>query len=119
MLIDSEDKTLFFVGHARLPENISPKFAYNVLGLELEVDPTTDVIVDASCSSIPSLGEKFILDLLIGHHLSEGVAEIQNEIRTRYYGPAQKAIITALQHAYERYRRYRRQNPRPNSPLEE
>ena len=99
-------ETIFFVGHARLPENITAKHVYGVFGLELEVDPRTDVVVDASCTAIPSLGEKFLLDLLIGHCLREGIAAPIAEIERRYFGAAQRAIISALQNAYDRYLRY-------------
>ena len=104
-------KTLFFVGHARLPENITARHVYGVFGLELEVDPRTDVVVDASCRLIPSLGEKFILDLLMGHRLTEGIMGLIAEIEARYFGASQRAIVAALENAYERYQRYRKDHP--------
>jgi hypothetical protein len=99
-------ETLIFVGHARLPENITAKHVFDVFGLEIEVDPRNNTIVDASCTAIPTLGEKFVLDLLVGHNLEDGIDDIIGRIERRYFGPAQRAIISALINAYERYQKF-------------
>ena len=100
-------ETLLFVGHARLPGNIVSGSGSDVLSLELEVDSDTDLVVNASCSCIPSLGAKFILDVLIGCDLNETLSGKEDEIRERFFGPAQKAVIAALEKAYEGYLRYK------------
>lgn len=96
-------ETLLFVGYARLPENIVSGHGSDLLTLELEVDLTTDLIVDASCSCIPTLGQKFILDLLIGYDLKQTLSGLEDEIQKHFRGPARKAVIAALERAYEGY----------------
>lgn len=48
-------ETLLFVGYARLPGNIVSGSMSDILSLELEVESSTDLIVNAACSGIPSL----------------------------------------------------------------
>ncbi len=98
--------TLLFVGYARLPENIVSGHGSDLLTLELEVDPSTDLIVNASCSCIPALGQKLILNVLIDYDLKQTLSGPEDEIRSRFFGYAQKAVIAALGKAYEGYLRY-------------
>jgi len=100
--------TLFFVGHARLPDNIASGHEGAVLSLELEVEPDTDVVVNVSCTGIPLLGEKLIIDVLIDYDLKQTLDSPKDEIRRRYFGPAQKPMIASLEKAYERYLQYKR-----------
>ena len=100
-------KTLLFVGHARLPGNIISGPGTDVLSLELEVDPSTDRIINACCSYLPSLGAKLIQDVLIGCDLNETLTGPEDEIQKRFFGPAQKAVIAALEKAYEGYLRHK------------
>lgn len=106
-------ETLLFVGYARLPGNMISGSGSDVLSLELEVDPSTDLVVNASCSCIPSLETELILDVLIGYDLKHTLSDPEDEIRRRFFGPAQKAVIAALEKAYEGYLRYK------NSRLQE
>jgi len=99
--------TLLFVGYARLPANIVSVSGSDVLSLELEIDPSTDLIVNATCVGIPSLGANFVLDVLIGYDLKQTLGGPENEIRRRFFGSAQKAVIAALEKAYEGYLRYK------------
>ena len=102
---EQKGETLVFVGYARLPGNIVSGTGSDVLSLELEVDPSTDLIVNASSSSIPTLGAKLILDVLIGYNLKHTLSNAEDEIRRRFLGPTQKAVIAALEKAYEGYSR--------------
>ncbi len=96
-------ETFLFVGYARLPENIVSGSGTDVLSLELEVDLTTDLIVNASCSPIPRLGQKFILDLLIGYDLKQTLSGPKDEIQRRFRGPVKRAVVAAMEKAYESY----------------
>ncbi len=96
-------ETFLFVGYARLPENIVSGSGSDVLSLELEVDLTTDLIVNASCSHIPILGQRFILDILIGYDLKQTLSGPKDEIQRRFRGSAKRAVAAALEKAYESY----------------
>lgn len=104
----SETKTIICAGYARLPKSITADQAYGVLGVEIEVDPREGKVVDAVCTVVPSLGEKFILDLLVGYDLKEGIDPIVREIRRRYFNIAQKAVISAVDEAYRKYLEFKK-----------
>jgi hypothetical protein len=105
--VGRKGETLFFVGQARLPESLASRETGNVLVLELEVDATTFTIVNLACAQLSPLSERFLVDLLVGHSLQDSIAGPVREIEQRYFGAAQKAILSALENAYERYWRYR------------
>ncbi len=98
-------ETLLFVGYAKLPGNLVSGLATDVLSLELEVDPNKNIIVDASISHLRSLGVKLILDVLIGYDLEKTLSGAEDEIQSRFFGHTQKAVIAALEKAYEGYLR--------------
>ncbi|MCL4459017.1 MAG: DUF3870 domain-containing protein [Chloroflexi bacterium] len=100
--------TVFFAGYARLPESVTGRDGEQVLGLELEVDPDTDLIVDLSCTAVLPLGAKFIKDLLVGHNLQETMDGPKKEIEWHYFSATQKAILAALDNVYERWQRYKK-----------
>lgn len=100
-----EEGTRLFVGYARLPGNIVSGLGNDVLILEIEVNPNTDLIVDVAISHLPSLGVKLILEMLIGYDLKQTLSRAEDEIRRRFFGPTQKATIAALEKAYEGYLR--------------
>ena len=108
-------ETLLFVGYARLPGNIVSGSGTDVLSLELEVDPSTDLIVNTACVGIPPLGAKVIFEVLIGYDLKQTLSDPVNEIRSRYFGSAQKAVIAALEKVYEGYLRYKNSGLQMNS----
>lgn len=100
-------ETLLFVGYARLPGNIALGPGIEVLCLEIEVDPSVDIIVNVACCGIPALGAQLVLDVLLGFDLKQTLSGAEYEIQSRFYGPAQKAVISALGRAYEGYLRYK------------
>lgn len=102
------EKTIICAGYARLPKSVTADHSYGVLGVEIEVDPSENKVVDAACTIVPSLGERFILDLLVGYDLEEGIDPIVNEIRKRYCNVAQKAVISAIDEAYRKYLEFKR-----------
>lgn len=106
--MSNEVKTIICAGYARLPRSITADNVYGSLAVELEIDPSESKVVDAVCTIIPSLGEKFVLDLLIGYDLNEGVELILREIRSRYFNVTQKALISAIDEAYRKYLEFKR-----------
>ena len=96
-------KTLVFSGNARLPENVSVKHVFGCLSVELEVDPVDFKIVDASCTLLPSLGEKILINALIGCEIEEGIKTAINEIESRFFSTTKRAIIAAVEDAHRKY----------------
>lgn len=102
-------KTLVFCGNSRLPENVTAKHVFGYLSVELEIDPVDFKIVDASCTLLPSLGEKILVNALIGYRIEEGVKNAVEEIENRFFSTTKRAIIAAIEDAHKRYTDYLRE----------
>ena len=89
--------TFILAGFAKLPAKVPGD-----LTLELEVDPYDMRIVDAACSCLPALGQK----LLVGTRLDDLEGAI-GQIRARYVGATQRAMIASLEDALRRYEELR------------
>ncbi len=100
--------TLIFAGFARLPANAGVPQGGGVLALELEVDPYDMRIVDAACDCIPALGQKFLIGLLAGRKLEDGLVDVVVEIRARYFSITQRAMIAALEDVLKRYEEFKK-----------
>lgn len=97
-------KTIFIGGYAKLPAGITASEIYKVVGVGLVVNPETGIIVDADCTLATRTGRSFVAELLMGRKLAEDLDFIIEELRLRYHGTAQKALITALKAASEKFR---------------
>ncbi len=98
------DGTVYVTGYSKLPEGISAAVMYEVMVIGLEVEVKTSKIVDVDCSLALSLSKKILRNIMIGRSLEGDIADIVAQIKLRYHGSAQKAIIAALKSAFERYR---------------
>jgi len=96
-------KTLIFSGNARLPENVTAKHVFGYLSIELEVDPVNFKIADVSCTLLPSLGEKVLVNALMGCEIEEGIKNAVSEIESRFFSTTKRAIIAAVEDAHRRY----------------
>jgi len=72
------------------------------VALEVEMDPYDMRIVDASCDCLPSLGRKFLVGLLVGSTLEDDLTGAITEIRSRYSGITQRAMIAAVEDVLRR-----------------
>jgi len=102
-------KTLIFCGNSRLPENVAAKHIFGYLSIELEVDPVDRKIIDVSCTLLPALGEKILMNALMSYEIEEGVKNAVNEIKNRFFSTTKRAIIAAIEDAYKRYADYVRE----------
>ena len=101
-------KTIVFCGVSRLPENITAKHVYGYLTLEIEVDPVDFKIVDLSCTLVPSLGEKLLMNALLGYEVESGIKNAIREIDARFVSTTKRAVIAAIEDVYARYIEYRK-----------
>ena len=102
-------KTLVFCGNSKLPENVTAKHVFGYLSVELEVDPVDFKIVDVSCTLLPSLGEKILINALVGYKIEEGIKSAVEEIEKRFFSTTKRAIIAAIEDTHKRYTDYLRE----------
>lgn len=76
---------------------------YRYAGVVLEIDPSTQTIVDAEFTFVTGLAQRFFRQVVVGYDLSRGLEPLFQEIGERYLAPSQSAIISALRAAVQRY----------------
>jgi hypothetical protein len=95
--------TVYIVGDAQASVNNPITQQYNAFFIGLVVDPTNHKIIDAGCSSTITITSDFVRSIFVGHNMLifEAAAE---EIRRRYHGSSQKALIVAYKDAQKKYK---------------
>jgi hypothetical protein len=95
--------TIYIIGDAQTSVNNPITQKYNAFFIGLVVDTTNHKIIDVGCSSTIPLTSDFVRSIFIGHNilLLEVAAE---EIRRRYHGSSQKALIVAYKDAQKKYK---------------
>ncbi len=91
--------TVYIVGNARTTSDNAITQNFNSFFIGFVVDRTTGEIVDVSCSATISTTEKFIASLFLGKTLEY----FDQEIKDRYFGSSQKAIIVAYKDGIKKY----------------
>lgn len=95
--------TYILAGFSQLPANATFYFGSSTLAVEVEIDPYDERIVDAACNFLPDIGRKFLIRLLIGNHIENGIKNAMEKIRSRYFSITQRALIAALEDILMRY----------------
>lgn len=95
------EQTIFVVGDAKASQNNPITKQFSQFFVALIVDVKHDEIVDSGCSSTLQVTERFIQSLFIGRNIKDN--DIESDIRKRYIGSSQKALITAFREAKIKY----------------
>ncbi|NGQ94397.1 DUF3870 domain-containing protein [Brevibacillus sp. SYP-B805] len=95
--------TVYLVGDAQSPSNnpITQQFSGFFIGLV--VDTTNGKIVDAGCSSTIQLTSDFVRSIFVGQSILD-THEVESQIRLRYFGQSQKALVVAFKDAQKKYK---------------
>ncbi|GGB45883.1 DUF3870 domain-containing protein [Virgibacillus dakarensis] len=94
-------KTIYVIGDAKSPQNNPITKKYSQFFLALVIDVTSDEIVDSECSSTIQLTNQFVRSLFIGRKVDDD--KVEEDIRKRYLGSSQKALIVAFYDAKNKY----------------
>ncbi|GAA4840255.1 DUF3870 domain-containing protein [Paenibacillus vulneris] len=95
--------TIYIVGDAQVPLNNPITQQFSAFFIGLVVDTTNHKIIDAGCSSTIPLTSDFVRSIFIGHHMLN-LDPVAEEIRRRYHGSSQKALIVAYKDAQKKYK---------------
>ncbi|GIP37746.1 hypothetical protein J31TS4_10260 [Paenibacillus sp. J31TS4] len=95
--------TVYVVGDAQTSVNNPITQQYSAFFVSMVVDTTNHKIVDAGCSATIPLTSNFVRSLLIGHSMLE-LEPVADDIRRRYHGSSQKALIVAFKDAQKKYK---------------
>ncbi|MEW4070141.1 MULTISPECIES: DUF3870 domain-containing protein [Bacillus] len=93
--------TIYIVGDAKAPQNnpITEKFKSYFVAFILVKD--TGEIVDADCSATIALTSQFVKYLFLHKNINDPALVM--EVKNRYFGSSQKALLVALKDAQEKY----------------
>lgn len=95
---------VYFCGSSRLPQTIPSAEAYKSINVGYVIDTATGEILDVSTTLLSKGATAFIQSLAIGFNVHEHDTQILiDEIRSRYYGGSQKAVVVASRTAFKEY----------------
>ena len=76
---------------------------FDVLFVGIILDRERGNIINITCNTVSHITEEFIKSIILGYNLIEYIDEIEEEIKDRFHGIAQKAIIAAIKDARNKY----------------
>lgn len=95
--------TVYIIGESRTNMDNAITILYKSFYIGFEVNVLTDEIVDVGCTHTIEITERFIKNIFIGKGLGKYSADIEEEIKLRYHGTSQKAVIVAYKDANKKY----------------
>lgn len=98
-----EKQTIYVVGNSKTNTDNAITSQYNSFFIGFVIDTVTGTIIDASCSATIRTTEEFVNSLFVGKNIDKYEAELEEEVKRRYHGSSQKAIIVAYKDAVKKY----------------
>jgi hypothetical protein len=97
-------KTIYISSFSKLPTGIPSESVYKSLDVGLIINTETGIVENASVTLLTDEAADFLRDIIVGFNLKEDDLEILlDEVKARYHGSAQKAIIVAIKKVVEKY----------------
>lgn len=97
-------ETILVIGHAQLPKGTTGGDQPGVCTVELLVTANRGEVVDADFRGSTPLSRNFLVSLVQGHCLCDGVEALAQRIRGRLFSTTSGALVQALRSAHERWR---------------
>lgn len=98
-----DNNTVYIIGESRTNMDNAITVIYNSFYIAFEVNAETDEIVDVGCVHTISITENFIKKIFIGKNIIEFEKHIEKEVKKRYHGTSQKAILVSYKDALKKY----------------
>lgn len=95
--------TIYITGTAKVAANDPISAIYDMFFVGIILDKDTGKIIDVTCNMVKDVTSEFIKSLLIDYNLEHDIDLIVEEIRDRFLGIAQKAVIAAVKDARNKY----------------
>lgn len=95
--------TIYILGTSKISKNDPISAFYDILFIGVILDRDSGEIVDSTCNMVRDVTNDFIKSILMGYHIIEDIDDIIDEIQTRFYGMAQKAVVAAIKDARNKY----------------
>lgn len=98
-----DKNTIYITGTAKISSNDPIADIFDTFFLGIIIDRKDGKIIDVTCNMVKDVTSDFIKSMMVGYSLSGEAELIIGEIRERFHGIAQKAVIAALKDARNRY----------------
>jgi len=95
-------ETVYIIGESRTNLDNAITVIYNSFYIAYEVDVETEKIIDVGCTHTINITESFIKKIFIGKNIND-FNEREKEIKRRYHGTSQKAVIVSYKDALKKY----------------
>ena len=97
------ESTIYILGNARISKNDPIADLYHTFFLGIITEREDGVIVDITSNMVKDVTTDFIRSMLVGYRLSLDIDDMIQQVETRFFGMAQKAVIAALKDARNKY----------------
>jgi len=95
--------TVYITGTAKISTNDPISAIFDTFFVGIILDRDTGIIIDVTCNMVRDVTSDFIKSLMLGRDLVKDEESITDEIKDRFHGIAQKAVIAAFKDARNRY----------------
>ena len=95
-------ESVYIIGESRTNMDNAITTIYNSFYIAFEIDAETDEIIDVGCTHTISITENFIKKLFTGKNIVE-FDNLEQEIKRRYHGTSQKAVIVSYKDALKKF----------------
>ena len=95
-------ETVYIIGESRTNMDNAITLIYNSFYIGIEIDVQNDKIINIECVHTLALTEKIVQNIFIGKDINNSEL-IENEVKRRYHGTSQRAIIVSYKDALKKY----------------
>jgi len=100
--MNQSKETVYIIGESRTNRDNAITVIYNSFYVAFEIDIDTDEIIDVGCTHTIDITESFIKKLFVGKNILD-FDNLEQEIKRRYHGTSQKAVIVSYKDAIKKY----------------
>lgn len=98
-----ENNTIYIIGNSKTSTDNAITSNFNSFFIGFVVNSTSGEIIDISCAATIRTTEEFVYSLFLGKSVATYDENLEFEIKQRYHGSSQRAIIVAYKDAVKKY----------------
>ena len=95
--------TVYVLGTARLSKTDPILSTHDIFFIGLIIDTKTNIIIDSTSNTVKEKTSEFINSIVADYDIINNIDELEGEVKERYHGMVQKAIIAAVKDARNKY----------------
>lgn len=100
--------SVIVVGYAKVPATSAVHATNEYFTVTLRIDRRSGLVIEVDCTSMTSLVQRWLSELLTGTDFTADIAPILSEIENSYLGQGAGSIRQAISDAWRRYASHRK-----------